>query len=65
MKTAKRPGESFSELALRTFRPASLRALVGLLDDEEAEALLADLSRARERDIAWSRRRGEQIGWPE
>lgn len=59
-RTAKRPGESFSDLMLRTFRPAGLRDLVGILSEAEADAMLDDLRESRRR----SRQRADgQMSW--
>lgn len=54
---AKRPGESFSDLMLRTFRPSSLLDLVGALSDEEAARWKEDLADSRRR----SRERSDRI----
>jgi predicted CopG family antitoxin len=53
---AKRPGESFSELLLRTFRPASLWDLAGLLTTDEADAFRQDMQGSRGRSRARSGR---------
>lgn len=50
---AKRPGESFSDLLLRTFRPTSLLDLAGILSPGQADELAAAVEdgrlRSRER----------------
>lgn len=54
---AKRPGESFSDLFLRTFRPTSLLDLAGTLSKEQADELSAAIESGRAKS---SKRQDEQ-----
>ncbi len=57
LKQHKRPGESFSQVIQRTFGGGSARALVGLMDPEEAEEIRADLQKRRKRRVDHARKR--------
>ncbi len=56
----KRPGESFSQLFLRTFRPASVADLAGILTDAQADELAAAIESGRQRS---RERQDEQAAW--
>lgn len=53
----KRQGESFTEVILRLTRPSGLEALVGVLSNEQADAIKADMRESRAR----SRRRSDRM----
>ncbi len=62
-QAAKRPGESFSDLMLRTFQPTSLLDLVGILSEDQAQAIQQSITDGRTRSAA---RREQQLArWPE
>lgn len=65
MAAAKQPGESFSELALRTFRPTSLLDLAGTLSDAQADEWKRTLAEARRRSVEETDARMRRLGWPE
>lgn len=57
MAAHKREGESFSDLALRKFRPHALMDLAGVLTDAQAAHMKEDMQQSRAR----SRRRRDDI----
>lgn len=57
MEAHKREGESFSDLALRKFRPHALLDLAGVLTDAEAARIKEDMEESRAR----SRRRRDEV----
>ena len=53
---AKHPGESFTDLLLRTFRPTGVLDMAGVLGDEEARRWQDDMADSRSRSRARSDR---------